>query len=191
MTNTAAPTIPAGAIYARYAPLYLALGYSPLPLPAGQKKSPPRGYHGREGKWASEEQVQRWCAERPDGNIALRLPRGVIGIDVDAHRSLAALEAWRNLEARLGPLPPGPRSTSRNDGVSGIRLFRVPVDFECHGDLPEVDGTSPGEVIQHHHRYVVAPPSIHPDTGKAYGWLDMPQGWDWPALAVANLMELS
>ena len=27
-----------------------------------------------------------------------------------------------------------------------------------------------GEVIQHHYRYMVAPPSIHPDTGKPYAW---------------------
>ena len=32
------------------------------------------------------------------------------------------------------------------------------------------DMVSPGEVIQHHHRYMVAPPSTHP-SGRRYRWL--------------------
>jgi hypothetical protein len=183
MTDTATSTIPAGGGYAQYALTYLALGYSPLPLPSRKKSSPPAGYTGRGGKWATEEQVQRWCAERPDGNIALRLPRSVVGIDVDAHKSIAAREAWDALEARLGPLPPGPRSTSRSDGISGIRLFRVVEDF-----IPVSDMGLAGEVIWFGHRYVVAEPSIHPQTGRPYRWPGT-EG-DWAALEVANLPEL-
>src|SRR5690349_10023799 len=72
--------------YARGAALYLAAGYSPLPLPVGQKKPPPEGWTGRDAPMATQAEVQAWCTRYPDANVALRLPRGVIGIDVDAHK---------------------------------------------------------------------------------------------------------
>lgn len=68
-------------------------------------------------------------------------------------------------EARFGPLPPTVTSTSRDDGVSGIRLFRVPAGSAWRDLGDDV------ETIHAGWRYVVAAPSAHPE-GRAYRWLD-------------------
>jgi len=121
---------------------------------------------------ASAADVETWCEDHPGGNIGLRLPAVAIGIDADTWKGPAAAEAWDNLLRQFGPLPAeAPWCTSRDDGVSGIRLFAVPGGYRAVTDLGEA-----GEVIQHHHRYVVAPPSIHPGTGKPYRWVNAPDG---------------
>ncbi|MFE6304090.1 bifunctional DNA primase/polymerase [Nocardiopsis sp. NPDC057823] len=114
---------------------------------------------GRTGRTGSTESVM------PTGNqnIAIRLPRGVIGIDVDAYGDKPGADTLRRLADKLGPLPETDRSGSR-EAPSGIYLFRVPEDFESIGELPGI------EIIQHHHRYMVVEPSIHPDTGQTYRW---------------------
>lgn len=56
-------------------------------------------------------------------------------------------------------------STSRGDGVSGIRLFRVPAGRAWRDLGPGV------ETIHAGWRYVVAAPSVHPE-GREYRWLD-------------------
>ena len=182
-------------LYADAARAYLAAGYSPLPLPQGQKWPPPKGWTGAGAPMAGLEQVCRWIRSDPGANIALRLPEDVIGIDLDLypdpskdHPAIERLAAWEALAGPLGPLPESPRATSRDDGVSGIRLYRVPDGWKAAGILPAApvcqghplpdgrearpgDLVSPGEVIQHHHRYLVAPPSVHP-SGRRYRWHD-------------------
>lgn len=159
---------------------------------------------------ADLEQVRRWERSNPDANIALRLPDGVIGIDLDLyedptkdHPAEERQAAWKELEARLGPLPESPRATCRNDGISGIRLYRVPAGWKATGILPAApvcqghplpdgrealpgDSVSPGEVIQHHHRYMVAPPSLHP-SGRRYRW----HGGNLPPVSDLPLLERS
>jgi hypothetical protein len=116
---------------------------------------------------ASRADVQAWSEDHPDGNIGLRLPPTVIGVDVDAHKGYAEAAAWQDLTGRLGPLPEdAPWCTSRDDGISGIRLFAVPEGYE-----PRDMGLA-GETIWHGYRYVIAPPSIHQDTGKTYRWVN-------------------
>ena len=94
--------------YASAARAYLRAGYSPLPLPPRKKASPPEGYTGRNGREVSAGDVDRWLAEHRSGNIGLRLPPGVIAIDVDAYKGADHVAAWEELIARYGPLPDGP-----------------------------------------------------------------------------------
>jgi hypothetical protein len=156
-----------GSPYGSSARAYKAAAWSPLPLPAGKKKPPPAGWTGYDAKQPSWADVETWVGEHPDGNICAWLPPGMIGIDVDAHKGARELAAWRDLETRHGPLPDtAPWCSSRDDGVSGVRFFSVPAGYKAVTDL----GLA-GEVIQAHHRYVVVPPSIHPDTGRAYRWI--------------------
>ncbi len=163
--------------YGRAARRYLAAGWgSPLPLPPGRKKPPPDGWTGYDGRQASAADVEAWCEEHPGGNIGMRVRSGVIGIDGDAHKGPAALAAWRKLADEFGPLPAAPWCTSRDDGISGIRLFTVPDGYTA----VTVMGPA-GEVIQRHHRYVVVPPSVSPPpplgTGKPYCWTGRPDGY--------------
>ena len=132
-----------------------------LPLPARSKTPPPSGYTGANGAWPTDETVAAWAATGA-ANAALRLPDGVIGVDVDAYNGKIGAETLGRLEARCGPLPDTWTITSRSDGISGIRLYRTPLGIGWRGEA------GPGvEVIQHRHRYLLIPPSIHPE-GREY-----------------------
>ena len=194
--------------YASAARACLRAGYSPLPLPPGRKWPPPKGWTGAGAPMTDLDQVRRWTRSDPSANIALRLPDGVIGIDLDLypdpskdHPAVERMAAWDALLGQFDPLPPSPRATSRDDGISGIRLYRVPSGWKGAGILPAApvceghplpdgrearpgDLVSPGEVIQHHHRYMVAPPSVHP-SGRPYRWL----GGNLPAVSGLPSLE--
>lgn len=140
-----------------------------LPIPPAAKHPPPEGYTGATGRDTDPLTLVRWASARPGDSIALRMPEGVLGIDVDAYEKAgrqkhgadtlaAAVERW-------GPLPPTWASTARDpDGPSGITFYRVPPGRYATTLGPDV------EVIQRHHRYAVVAPSPHPETGSAYRW---------------------
>jgi len=160
--TAAQPTQPAG--YGRAASIYRRAGWEGvLPLERGAKWPPPDGHTGYEGAWPTGQQILEWVTSRRDGNVALRLPRGVVGIDVDDYGSKKGADTLAELEARYGPLPATWSSTSRGDGPSRIHLFRCPEELK----LPGVPGTSI-EAIQFHHRYCVVWPSVV--EGRRYRW---------------------
>jgi hypothetical protein len=185
VTSEPQPARPLGP-YAAASHQYLRAGWAPLPLPYGQKKPVPDGWTGNTGAWPSGPDVQEFVEHRGGGNIALRLPPNVVGVDVDSYAGKIGGAVLADLEQQLGPLPATWRSTSRDDGVSGIRFYRVPEGLRWPGEL------GPGiEVIRYAHRYAVAWPSLHPDTGNTYRWLnpdgivtlgDVPAVDDLPAL---------
>lgn len=137
----------------------------------------PDDYTGANGKYVDELQLKRWVkgakAEAGSlswvasgGNIALRLPPTILGIDADMYEGkagratlAAAIEAW-------GPLPDTWRTGSRRDG-SGILLFAIPEGLAWPGKLPQGGGV---ELIRWDHRYAVVSPSIHDKTGEEYFW---------------------
>lgn len=144
-----------------------------LPLPPAAKLPPPKGTTGYDGFWPSFPDIAEWQDQYPDGNLALRLPNTVVGIDVDMYDGKRGDLTLAEAISRWGELPPTVRSTSRIDGHSGIRLYRIPagVELETMVVFPE-KGLGDIEVIQFFHRYCIAWPSIHPKTGRRYRWLD-------------------
>lgn len=156
---------------------YLQRGFAPLPLPPYRKSSPPGGWTGADGAWPTPMDVQFWIDVNPaESNIGLRLPRNVVGIDVDDYAPKLGGQTLAELEATLGPLPATWRSSSRaNDAVSGVRMYRLPdgADSSTFRD-PGVDI----ETLRYEHRYMVAAPSIHP-TGGVYRWY-APDGSNMP-----------
>lgn len=156
-------------VYAHAAPVYWAGGWRGiLPLPIGQKKSPPTGWTGRDGRTPSYPDVQSWMDSSPSSNIALRMPPHVIGIDVDAHGHKKGAESFATLLVDLGPLPPTWISTARQDGTSGIRFYRVPAGTRWRERF-----AGPGiDLIHAGHRYAAVWPSTNPDAGGApYVWI--------------------
>lgn len=152
--------------YADAAGDYLAGGWSPIRLPYRKKNPPPIGFTGYEGRYVDAEQVERW-SKRGRANVGLRLPEQVIGLDVDDYDGKAGGATFADAVARLGPLPPTWRSTSRTDDpVSGIRFYRVPAGHRWVDRLGDNV-----EVIHHGHRFAVVAPSMHPE-GREYGWFD-------------------
>jgi hypothetical protein len=141
-----------------------------LPLPINEKWPPPSGYTGKDAPDPSAEQIYEWILNAK-GNICLRLPKNVIGLDVDAYKDKTGGQTLMQLEQDFGILPETWRVTSRNDGTSGIRLFKIPENLAW----PSIAG--PGiEIIRNEHRYAVVWPSIHPEGG-TYRWIN-PAGTD-------------
>lgn len=153
--------------YAEAAHLYLEAGWdSPLPLPPRKKAAPPSGYTGHAGKTPTRAQIEQWCKEKPNGNLALRLPRGVVAIDVDNYSGKNGSKTLADFEAAAGcEFPPTVCATGREG--SWKLLYRVPKGEKFRGEL------GPGvEILQYGHRYVMAWPSVHPDTGEVVQWYD-------------------
>lgn len=165
--------------YAEAASRYLEAGWSPLPVRG--KYPPPNGYTGRGGHVPSQADVLTWATGDEGGrNVGLRVPPTVLGVDVDAYGDKPGADTLARLVAECGPLPETATSTNRDDGASCIRFYRVPAGYESVGGLPGI------EFIQHHHRYAMVWPSIHPE-GRTYRWVDA----DWRDTGIPRVDELA
>jgi hypothetical protein len=140
---------------------YHGKGWPPLPLPPQAKSPPPEGRTGATGVDMTLDEIR---AAQWDGNIGVRMPVDVVGLDFDLYKP-GGRETLALLIAECDPLPPTMVSHSgRNDG-SGIRYFRAPAGMPWIKGLPGLD------MIYHGYRYAVVAPSQHPD-GRVYGWWD-------------------
>lgn len=189
--------------FARIAKAAMGAGWGPLAVgrvdPIRPDLAPHKtlwhsGLTGYNGTDATAETVTGWpldIARRIAGgqergllNIAVRMPVGVIGLDVDNYGDKHGLDTLGRREAQWGTLPPTWRLTARPYASgSGIRLYRVPGDWLGVGEIPGLDGLpSHVEIIQRHHRYAVAPGGLH-HTGHLYRLCDerteavMPPYW--------------
>lgn len=166
---TADPAVPAWLLAAAG---YRAHGWrDTLPLPTGQKFPPPTGFTGYSGDAVTNEQLAAWATDTSLGNLALRLPTGIIGIDVDSYGDKPGARTIAEREREWGPLPRTWRTTSRwpDDGDSGIRLYRAPSGLSWRNVGPGV------EVLHIGWRYAVTWPSVHPN-GRVYCWVDEDSG---------------
>jgi len=163
--------------YSLAAQSYLEAGWSPVPFPAKSKFPPVDGYTGANGKDVDELTLRRWLKGvsasagklswvAANGNIGLRLPPVVLGIDVDMYEGKAGRTTFDKAKESWGPLPPTWYTSSRTDG-SGIRLYKIPAGLAWPGKLPQGGGV---ELIRWDHRYAIVSPSIHDKTGETYGW---------------------
>jgi hypothetical protein len=162
--------------FAHAAPLYRAAGWlGTLPLPRGQKNTPPKDYTGKTAPYPTPATVAEWCDHHGDGNICLRLAGvdsdyEVIGVDVDDYlkggkkksggSQLKAIEQETDCE-----LPPTWVSTSRTDGSSGKRFYRVPRGLRFRGKAADDI-----EILQKRHRFAVVWPSYNPDSQAVEMW---------------------
>ena len=158
-------------IFAAAYPVYRDLGWNVIKLKAATKDTPPEGFTGHKGAFASGADLHAWAEEEPGGNIAIRLTDEYVGIDEDNWNGKRGRLTVAEAEKRWGKLPYSPKSTSRTDG-SGIRIYRIPKGAKFPGKLAFAElGLSDVELIQFHHRIIVCWPSLHPE-GRTYEWLD-------------------
>jgi putative DNA primase/helicase len=157
------------------APLYRAKGWpAVLPLPKGRKNPPPVGFTGKRAPYPDDDRYAEWIDECSDRNICVRLgdvddEHELGGIDVDDYvkggkkkNGGAQLKA---LEAELGPLPPTYISSSRTDGFSGKRIYRVPKGLAWRGQVDK-----DVECISKGYRFAAVWPSFNPDSGDTETW---------------------
>lgn len=143
-----------------------------LPVPPATKTPPPVGFTGAEGRDTDPLTLVQLAGDMPHHSIALRMPDGVIGIDVDQYvkhgTQKHGAETLAAFVERWGPLPATWTSTAREpDGPSRIHLFRVPA--QRYGTKLGTGATGDIEIIQRHHRYAVVWPSPH-ESGGIYTW---------------------
>src|SRR3954470_10305393 len=118
--------IPTSFTFADHAAAYIAAGLvGTIYLPHAVKFPPPPGFTGEDGVMPTAEDIAAWSARGEQFNLGLRLDEGLLGVDVDAHDGKPGASTLADLEATLGALPPTYVSTSRDDGVSGIRLYTI------------------------------------------------------------------
>jgi hypothetical protein len=170
---------------------YEQAGWCPVPLVSGSKRLIPRRCTGHYSMVGHDHFVD-WASAYPDANVAVRLPDWVIGIDVDAYSGKRGAETLAELEAECGPLPATYSSTSRSDGVSGIRFYRVP---QGRGWISEVHLVVNGlrvkghiEIIRFGHRYATCWPSRA--EGRIYRWQDPHRKLLSGPPSIAELAEL-
>lgn len=161
---------------------YFDAGYSPIPLPSGQKHPPPTGFTGGNGKRTTADQIAVWTnlPKYRDGNIACWFGEPVtvdgtvyqlVGIDVDHYGEKHGGDQLKVLEAQLGSMSNRAPwiSSSRTDGHSGIRWFLAPA-VDADGNRIEFRDKcdSAIDVIQRKHRYAVVWPSVI--ANRRYWW---------------------
>lgn len=177
---TVTPIVPEIPPFDTYALSWAEKGWEVLPMSPGAKVLLAKGITGYNGVQLSLDEVRQAIAgdlsysrpDHPDGpalvhpwqpnrNLGLRMPPGVIGIDVDAYDGKKGAVTLAELEDKAGSrLPATWVLTARDDRSSGIRLFRIPPDTKL-ADQTDI------EMIQRHHRYAMAAGSLH-KTGRLY-----------------------
>jgi hypothetical protein len=164
-----------GGPFGRAAQTYRSAGWRgvlPIGRQPGRKYPPPAAFTGHGKPDPSGADSQSWL-DGPEAafNVGLRLPPGVLGLDVDAYAGKRGGESLAALVAQHGPLPPTWITTARTDGVSGIRLFRVPTSINGREINWPGEAGRHIELIQHGHRYAVVWPSVNPEAaGAEYRW---------------------
>lgn len=143
---------------------YQRLGFYVFPLRPRAKT--PATPHGCKDATNDLERILRYWQRVPSANVAIATgaQSGVWVLDVDhphGFESLAALEKqYGTLHATL---------TQRTGGGGVQLLWRWPRTFEVRNSAGKLGR---GLDVRGSGGYVVAPPSIHPETGDAYVWLD-------------------
>lgn len=149
---------------------YFQAGYLPIPLPEGKKFPPPKGVpndveytEDRLDAWLQGEYQGRSELDTRYKNIGCIVPDGTVVFDIDGP---AAKEALKEMENELGPLP-ATWASFRGDPDRFHLWYTVPSGLVWPGKLG-----AGIDVIYRHYRYMVLPPSIHPDGGQ-YRWANL------------------
>lgn len=142
---------------------YFAAGWTPLYV-SHDKTGIPENFTGKYNTPLTEGLLRGWLDSHGGQNVAVRAPEGVVGFDVDHYGDKRGGDQLRELEAKLGPLPPTWRSSAR-DEPSGIRWYRCPSGLLWPGKA-----ASAIELVTHRYRYAIVAPSWHKGVQGPYRW---------------------
>ena len=170
---------------------YVRMGWAVFPLQARSKITIP-GSNGSKDATRDEAKVREWWTQYPDANIALVTGEAFFVLDSDPkHNGDKSLEFYAQ---HYGPLPETIEQITGSGGSH--RLYASPVDFQVRNSQGRIlngklSGLAEGLDIRGYHGYIVAAPSIHPETGVAYAWYksDLPLEEQKLAQAPAWLLD--
>lgn len=145
--------------------LYASLGWRVFPL--WPKTKDPMTAHGFKDATTDAEQVRKWWASKPDANVGIATGNGLCVVDVDdkpeKHGGLLGSDFLRDWELEHGEIS---ETACAKSGTGGMHYYFDVGNVEikgCQSDTIFIDLRCDGN-------YIVAPPSIHPDTGLPYTW---------------------
>ena len=157
--------------------LYASLGWPVFPLYPKSKN--PATTHGFKDATTDEEQIRTWWSRR-DYNIGIATGNGLCVLDVDdkPKNPVQGSDMLRDWEFENGHISETVTAISGTGGTHyyyDIGSTEVP---SCQSDTIFIDIRCDGG-------YIVAPPSIHPETGQPYMWDVSPEDMK-PAKATAK-----
>lgn len=164
--NTTGPVVPSP-VALGWSPFHTAAedyyhaGYMPIPLPQGRKFPPPKGVPNDLNYQQST--LDNWLSKNRAYNIGSIVPDGVVVFDIDGK---PGMETLAELENSLGALPKT-WCSFRGDPERYHLWFSCPAGLTWPGKLG-----AGLDIIYRHYRYMVMPPSIHPDGGQ-YRWANL------------------
>ena len=128
----------------------------------GKKPATP---HGCKDATTDPAQIAEWWGGGSAYNVAIATGSGLVVLDVDTNHDAGKYgdETLADLEQQYGKLPD---TWTCLTGGGGVHYY-----FRCE-DLAMTVGVefAPGLDYRGAGGYVIAPPSIHPTTGRAYEW---------------------
>lgn len=145
--------------YARY-------HWSVFPLRGKAPAIPNPPGHGMLDATIDTDQIRQWWHCYPGANIGVRVPETMVVIDLDPRNG--GLESLAALGAQYGTLPDTLTTLSGRGDGGWHKFYRRPPGKLSAARL------GPGIDIKTSTGYVVAAPSIHPDTGNPYIRVDLP-----------------
>lgn len=125
--------------------------------------------HGCKDATRDRDQVESWWDQYPLANIGIATGEinGLLVIDVDVKHDQGKYgdESLKALESELGELP---ETWVAITGSGGLHYyFRYPEGHDIRNSASQL---AQDIDIRAQGGYVVAPPSVHPDTGRLYEW---------------------
>jgi Bifunctional DNA primase/polymerase, N-terminal len=141
---------------------YASLGLPVFPAKPASKKPAVKGWPDRAS--IDPATIRKWFTDSPDANVAIRMGDGVTAIDIDPRNggdgSYTEMVAGREL----------PDTATAVTGGGGRHYFyRSPVP------IGTTQGLRPGIDIKGRGSYVLAEPSVHPDTAQEYAFTHTPR----------------
>lgn len=144
---------------------YASLGWRVIPLyPRGKK---PWIKDWGKNATTDETTIRKWWQQRPDSNIGILTGHGLGVIDVDnkpeKHGGIIGGDVLLDWEMEHGQLA---ETVCAKSGTGGMHYYYNIGDWDiakCESPKISIDLRCKGG-------YIVAPPSIHPETGQPYTW---------------------
>jgi putative DNA primase/helicase len=134
-------------------------GWPILPL----RGKVPRLHNGLHGATTDERAIANWWRLWPDCGIGVRTGNGITVLDVDGDTGADSLHDLERQHFKL------PTTVTVMTGGGGAHYY-----FGADGIPNSVGKLGPGLDVRGTGGYVVVPPTIHPETGRAYEWDNHP-----------------